>query len=67
MRLRDYYEASRPKIFQVRLEEKLEMFDHTQVAMKKLSAQVVNIEEEKKLKWIFDERSEQKTNSYSAG
>ena len=27
-------------VFQVRLEEKLEMFDHTQVAMKKLSAQV---------------------------
>ena len=27
--------------FQVRLEEKLEMFDHTQVAMKKLSAQVL--------------------------
>ena len=51
----------------MRLEEKLEMFDHTQVAMKKLSAQVVNIEEEKNLKWIFDERSEQKTNSYSAG
>ena len=52
LRLRDYYEASRPKIFQVRLEEKLEMFDHTQVAMKKLSAQVVNIEKEKNLKWI---------------
>ena len=39
------------------------MFDHTQVAMKKLSAQVVNIEKEKKL----DERREQKINSYSAG
>ena len=48
----------------MRLEEKLEMFDHTQVAMKKLSAQVVNIEKAKKL----DEKKEQKINSYlSAG
>ena len=33
----------------MRLEEKLEMFDHTQVAMKKLSAQVVHIEKGKNL------------------
>ena len=47
----------------MRLEEKLEMFDHTQVAMKKLSAQVVNIEKAKKI----DEKKVQKLNSFSAG
>ena len=43
------------------------MFDHTQVAMKKLSAQVVNIEKAKNLNGFLDEKSEQKTNSKSAG